>query len=102
MQLLIQHIPEKNFKMTRYYGLYARHREKDKSLHRIIPRSKHKLFRSFTKWRTNILLSFGYDPLSCPNCKHEMLFLDLYFNHKKVSLEELYERAMTKAKCRSA
>ena len=25
IKLLIQHIPERNFKMTRYYGLYARH-----------------------------------------------------------------------------
>lgn len=26
IKLLIQHIPEKNFKMTRYYVLYSRHR----------------------------------------------------------------------------
>ncbi len=101
MRLLIQHIPEKNFKMTRYYGLYARHRENDKSLHKAIHKSKHKLFRSFTQWRTDILLSFGYDPLSCSNCNHEMLLLELYYDHRTVSLEELYERAMLKAKCRS-
>ena len=29
IKLLIQHIPEKHFKMIRYYGLYARHREID-------------------------------------------------------------------------
>jgi hypothetical protein len=40
IKLLIQHIPEKHFKMTRYYGLYARHREKDKSLNKAIHRSK--------------------------------------------------------------
>lgn len=102
MRILIQHIPEKNFKMTRYYGLYARYRKKDKSLYKAIHKSRHKLFRSFTKWRTNILLSFGYDPLSCPKCKHEMLLMELYYNHRKVSLQELYERAMAKAKCRSA
>ena len=33
---LIRHIPEKNFKMIRYGGLYARHREKDKRLHRSV------------------------------------------------------------------
>lgn len=84
MRLLIQHIPEKNFKMTRYYGLYARHREKDKSLYKAIPKSKHQLLRSFTKWRSSILLSFGYDPLNCPKCKHEMLFAELYYNHRRV------------------
>ena len=102
IRLLIQHIPEKNFKMTRYYGLYARHREKDKSLRRAIHRSKHKIMRSFTKWREDILLSFGYDPLKCSNCNHEMDFVELRYNHRRVSLEELYERTMAKAKCRSA
>lgn len=102
IRLLIQHIPEKNFKMTRYYGLYARHRDKDKSLRKAIPESKQAFLQSFTKWRNNILLSFGYDPLVCPKCGHEMLFVELFYDHRRVPLEELYERAMLKAKCRSA
>lgn len=102
IQLLIQHIPEKNFKMTRYYGLYARRRKKDDSLHKAIHESKHNILRSFTKWRTNILLSFGYDPLNCPDCNTEMQFVELFHNHQRISLEELYERTMTKAKCRSS
>ncbi|MFQ7354190.1 MAG: hypothetical protein ACLROG_14760 [Coprococcus phoceensis] len=40
---------------------------------------------------------FGYDPLECPNCKQKMELLELYYNHKRVSLEELYERAMSKS-----
>lgn len=100
ISLLIQHIPEPHYKMTRYYGLYARHREKDKSLTLAIHKSKRKTIRSFTMWRNNILISFGYDPLCCPNCKHTMSLTDVYYNHKRVSLEELYERA--NAKCRSA
>lgn len=102
IRLLIQHIPEKNFKMTRYYGLYARHREKDKSLYKAVHKSKHQFLRNFTMWRTNILLSFGYDPLICPKCRHEMSLVDLYYNRQRVSLEELYKKAMTKVKCRSA
>ena len=35
-------------------------------------------------------------PLECPHCKHKMEFLELYYNHKRVSLEELYEKAMSK------
>lgn len=100
ISLLIQHIPEPHYKMNRYYGLYARHREKDKSLTPAIHKSKHKTIRSFTMWRNNILISFGYDPLCCPNCKHTMSLTDVYYNHKRVSLEELYEKA--NAKCRSA
>lgn len=102
ISLLIQHIPEKNFKMTRYYGLYARHREMDKKLYRAIPKSKHQILKSFTKWRNNILVSFGYDPLSCPKCSHEMLIAEVYYAYHRVSLQDLYERTMAKAKCRSA
>ncbi|MDD6292588.1 MAG: transposase, partial [Eubacteriales bacterium] len=38
---LIRHIPEKHFKMIRYGGIYARHREIDKHLHRAIAKEKH-------------------------------------------------------------
>jgi len=94
---LIQHIPEKHFKMIRYGGLYARHREIDHSLLRIISKEKRHIFRSFNKWRTAILFAFGYDPLICPDCGHGMDFLELYFNHQRISLDELYERAMSKS-----
>ena len=98
IQRLIRHIPEKHFKMIRYGGIYARHREIDKKLIPAISKEKHNIFRSFTQWRTAILSAFGYDPLECPDCKHKMLFLELYFNHKRVSLEELYEKAMSKSR----
>ena len=98
IQRLIRHIPEKHFKMIRYGGLYARHREIDSKLCRAIPRSKHSIYRSFHQWRTSILSSFGYDPLECPDCKHKMAFLELYYNRQRVSLEELYEKAMSKSR----
>lgn len=94
---LIRHIPEKHFKMIRYGGLYARHRKTDSSLSHAIPKQKHRIYRSFNQWRTAILTSFGYDPLECPACGHKMELLELYYNHKRVSLEELYERAMSKS-----
>lgn len=102
IKLLIQHIPEKQFKMTRYYGLYARHRKLDKHLHRAVHKSKHGFIKNFTKWRQDIILSFGYDPLCCSRCKTQMILVELYYNHKRVSLEELYERTMARAKCRSS
>ena len=98
IQRLIRHIPEKNYKMIRYGGLYARHRDIDSKLHHAISKSKHSFYRSFNQWRTAILTSFGYDPLTCPNCHHEMKFLELYFNHQRVSLEEMYEKAMSKSR----
>ena len=73
-----------------------KHREEDKRLHRAVSVQKKRLFLSFTQWRTAILTSFGYDPLKCPNCGHNMEFLELYLNHLRVSLEEMYENAVSK------
>jgi len=97
IQRLIRHIPEKHFKMIRYGGIYARHREIDSKLYRAISKSKHHIYHSFNQWRTAILSSFGYDPLVCPDCQHRMEFLELYFNHQRVSLEEMYEKVMSKS-----
>lgn len=102
IKLLIQHIPEKYFKMTRYYGLYARHRESDKTISKVVPKSKQQILLAFNTWRNRILLSFGHDPLRCPKCNHTMEFLELYHNHQRVSLDQLYERTMAKVRCRSS
>ncbi|WP_066715142.1 IS91 family transposase [Clostridium sp. Marseille-P299] len=91
---LIQHIPEKHFKMIRYYGIYARHRKEDSKLRRAISKEKQRIFLSFNRWRDSILASFGYDPLRCPNCSSSMLILELYHNKKRVPLDELYEKVM--------
>ena len=93
IQLLMQHIPEKHFKMIRYYGIYARHRKIDENLHRQCTPKQCRLFASFTRWREAILLAFEYDPIQCPNCKITMEILEIYHNHHRVSLQELYERA---------
>lgn len=93
---LIRHIPEKHFKMIRYYGIYARHRDTDKKLHRALSGEKHRFWISFNRWRTLFLHSMGYDPLKCPCCGKEMVFLEMYHRHDRLSLEEMYERAMAK------
>lgn len=101
IQRLIQHIPEKHFKMIRYYGIYARNRVQDKKLYRSIPKEKHHILLSFNSWRLSILHSFGYDPLKCPCCGTTMLFQELYHKHKRVPLEELYQKVMAESGCRS-
>ena len=67
---LTQHIPEKHFKMIRYYGIYARHRESDQRLRRAVSKEKHTIFLSFNRWRESILHSFGYDPFKMPQLWH--------------------------------
>lgn len=100
IERLIRHIPEKHFKQIRYYGLYARHRESDQKLNKAISKEKHAALLSFNTWRNCILSSFGYDPLVCTKCNHQMLFLELYYKHERVPLDEMYERAKRKARLR--
>lgn len=92
IQKLIQHIPEKHFKMVRYYGIYAKHHRQEKNLHKCLTTEKQRYLRHLLNWRESILLSFGYDPLKCPKCGTSMLVLEVY--HKKTALFEQYRRAM--------
>lgn len=93
---LIRHIPEKHFKMIRYFGLYARHRDSDNAIRRLIPKEKHKAYRSFISWRGAILSAFGYDPIRCSCCGSLMQVLDLFYYSRRVSLEVLFEKAKRK------
>ena len=106
ISLLIRHIPDWNFKMIHYYGLYARHRKQDKSLRRAIQKNWHPILKSFNRWRAGISSSFGYDPLKCAECGHQMILVDPYRSHIHIPLKALYERTMLKARqkagCRSS
>jgi hypothetical protein len=89
---LIVHIPEKHFKMLRYYGIYAKHHKQEKNLRKCLSYEKRRLLRSLLDWRQSILLTFGYDPLRCPECGTSMLVLEVY--HKKTALFEQYRKSM--------
>lgn len=93
---LIRHIPEKHFKMVRYYGIYARHRQSDKRIRRMISTEKHSFYRSFNRWRNSIYFSFGYDPLKCPSCGNLMSLLDILRHGSLVPLDESFRKALEK------
>ena len=92
IQKLIVHIPEKHFKMLRYYGIYAKHHKQEMKLRKCISAEKQRFLRSIQDWRQSILLSFGYDPLCCSECGTSMLVLEVY--HKKTALFEQYRKVM--------
>jgi hypothetical protein len=75
IRLLLSHIPEKNFKIVRYVGVYSRrgYRHRQTEFHEgemiFIKRS----------WREEIKRSFDYDPLLCPECNIEMELIDICF-----------------------
>lgn len=89
---LIVHIPEKHFKMLRYYGIYAKHHKHEKKLRRCISPEKKRFIKRTLDWRNSILLSFGYDPLHCDTCGNSLLVLEVY--HKKTALFEQYRKVM--------
>ena len=89
---LIIHIPEKHFKMLRYYGIYAKHHKQEKKLRKCLSPEKKKFLLRYSDWRNSILLSFGYDPLCCQKCGSSMLVLEVY--HKKTALFERYRKVM--------
>lgn len=84
---LIIHIPDRQFKMVRYYGIYAKVTPNSKDLVKLISSTQRLRIRKHSNWRTNLALSFNYDPLSC-SCGHSMAILDIY--HNKVSLFQYY------------
>ena len=73
---LILHIPNKNFKVIRYYGIYAKtHKQADK-IFKLLNKSQIEIRNQLRKWNLSIELSFGYDPTIC-DCGGNLIFFEL-------------------------
>ena len=79
---LIQHIPDKNFKMLRYYGIYQSTAAKSERVMKALRTgqvtylyspSLHKERVWFSHWRGASIRSFNVDPVQCPCCNTKML-----------------------------
>lgn len=88
---LVRHVPDRQFKMVRYYGIYSR-RKKNNSLE-IFNRIGRKMKRkcSIKEWRQRIIKAFGIDPIKCPKCGKEMEFNDIYYWKCGSLIERSYE-----------
>ena len=84
---IIIHIPDIQFKMIRYYGIYAKDTPNSKDLIKLTPSIQRTRIHKYSNWRFHIALSFNYDLLAC-SCGHTMSILDVY--HNKVSLFQPY------------
>ncbi|MBR0426654.1 MAG: transposase [Clostridia bacterium] len=80
---LIKHIPDKNFKVVRYYGIYAKKHKHFKKLIRILNDNQVKVKELLRKWHFSIELSFKHDPTKCP-CGGKFIFWDLFFPSSKL------------------
>jgi hypothetical protein len=83
---LIIHIPDEQFKMIRYYGLYAKEYTHSSKLILLDSIEKRKLRKKLSHWRARILLSFGIDPLLC-SCGTKMELVEIFYSGKKLSLD---------------
>ena len=85
---VIKHIPDKNFKMIRYYGIHAR---RAKKAARIAMEKLGLVVKYIIKpfsWRKNVTEYTGKDPLKCEECNGEMLLYKVVYRNKKGELKE--------------
>ena len=75
IRLILSHIPEKNFKIVRYVGVYSRRGYK----HRQTEFHEGEIILIKRNWREEIKKTFDYDPLICPNCKSEMELIGICY-----------------------
>lgn len=77
---LIRHIPDRNFKMIRYYGFLS-NRTRGKKLplvYKAIKQVVAKIVKTLT-WRMMLFLRFSKDPLTCPNCNIQLSLKQVYY-----------------------
>jgi hypothetical protein len=65
---IIRHIPDRNFKTIRYYGLYSR-RNKAK-VDKILKIKRNRIPKK--RWKEKVKEGTGKNPLMCPRCEIEM------------------------------
>ena len=76
---IIRHIPEKNFKMIRYFGIYSRRSKGKVNFITMIDKRILSIRKSIANWENRILAIAGVDPCKCPNCKNKMRFHDIVY-----------------------
>lgn len=83
---LIKHIPDKNFKVVRYYGIYAKEHKHSKKIFKLLNGNVIRIKELLRKWQYSIELSFGYNPTKC-SCGGKFIFFDLKIPKNKVLQE---------------
>ena len=76
---IIRHIPEKNFKMIRYFGIYSRRSKGKVNFIKMIDKRILSIRKSIANWENRILAIAGVDPCKCPNCNNKMRFHDIVY-----------------------
>lgn len=79
---LIAHIPPKNFRLPRYYGIFA---NRNKVLFEPILKKlcRFDIPKEIPTWRERQMEYFGIDPLICPCCQKEMKLVEKAYPDSK-------------------
>ncbi|MZK54151.1 IS91 family transposase [Clostridium beijerinckii] len=88
---VIIHIPEKHFKMIRYFGIYSRRSKKKDNFIKMLDDKMIKLRKAISKWEYRILASFGINPCKCPRCGELMKFNDIVYGDNG-SMREYFKK----------
>ncbi|MBP3502554.1 MAG: transposase [Clostridia bacterium] len=73
---LIMHIPDKNFKVVRYYGIYAKKHKHSDKIFKLLNKNQIEIRNQLRKWNLAIELSFGYATTIC-SCGGNLIFFEL-------------------------
>lgn len=71
---LFQHVPLPSFRMVRYYGLYAHFKDLPP-----LPAAEPSEVAEKLTWRALQIAKTGEDPLVCPTCRCELVFVQTAF-----------------------
>jgi len=93
---VIIHIADRQFKMIRYYGIYANKRTKHCKVVKMLHEKVKEIRKKYKSWRKKIRLSFGHDPLLCPKCNREMILSDVVYPGIGSILDVIHKREYDK------
>ena len=80
---LIVHIPDDQFKMIHYYGLYAKRYKHSSNLYLLENTAKRNFRKKYSNCRSHLLLSFGIDSLWC-SCGHTIELVGIFKSGKNL------------------
>lgn len=81
---LLSHVPEKNFKIARCYGIYSRKSKTQIQMEFSMDvRGEDMRIEDFS-WRAWLIRSFNIDPLICNECNGRMYFVGIQINKEEI------------------
>ncbi|MHB8063788.1 MAG: transposase [Ruminiclostridium sp.] len=76
---LIIHIPDTEFRMIRYYGIYSKKHKSYGKMIMMFNKQQLKIQQMMNRWQLSIISDFHHNPLNCPCCNCEMKLLEHHF-----------------------